>query len=159
MEYKIVKDISIYYLIRAGASKGFTLEFEQKSGLRTVEILTGNLAWFWCWVEENGYTQWFVDKGFIEEDWGSVYRVGDRFEISLSSAFIVKGGIVGNGVGALDKVLLITLGNSVTLVSLISGQTIGYECKFEANGTISKQSMVEMVVAGYGDVALYKKEI
>lgn len=159
MEYRIVNDISIYYLIRAGASKGFTSEFERKSGLDTAEILTGNLVWFWCWMKENGYTEWFVDKGFIEEDWGSVFRVGDRFEILLSSAFTIKGGIVGCGAGALDKVLLITLGNSATLVSLISGQVIGYECKFEADGTISKQSMVEMVVAGYGDVALYKKEI
>lgn len=158
MEYKIVNEISIYNLIVAGASKEMITAFERKACLGVVEDLSksDDIEWFFRWTEYAGYIDWFIEKGFIEEDGGSVYRAGDRFGIVFLGPGVCDAPRLITDV--FEEVMLTDTDGVAKIVSLKTGVVVDASFRYNLDGCITDVGLLQMVRAGYGDYAFYESE-
>lgn len=150
MEYKIVKDISIYNLIEAGASRAMVANFESKNCLRVSEAITASedVAWVFRWIEDHAYTKWFIEKGFIEEVSILRHKAGDKFEILSGVPTKIDGVTMGDYM--CDEVILTNLTGTARTMSLETGIIGGYGCTFAADGTITNEQLKRLVRHNYG---------
>lgn len=160
MEYRIVKPISIYNLIVAGAGEEFVSEFERNLCLRATEILSNpeDVSRLLQWTEIGGHGKWFVREGFMIEVPGMAYRAGDRFDITLSGPDVgaPKRWVARDNV---DKVMLTDTDGVAKIVSLRTGIVVDISYKYDPDGCITEHRLSLMVKAGYGGLSFARKEM
>ena len=155
MEYKIIKGMSIYNLIVAGASKGLIKGFETHTDLKVFEVLmkVDNALYFLNWAKRTENIGWLYNAGFIADVVEERYSAGDRFEI-VSTYTQEELNMAGAPDGVIDEVMLVRLNGDARLVSLRTGEVINvfYEYASE-DGRIADEQLEQMVKDRYGKKA------
>ena len=155
MDYKIIKGMSMYNLIAAGASEGLIKGFEAHTDLKVCDVLmkASRVLNFLGWAKRTENIGWLYNAGFIADVVEERHSAGDRFEI-VSTYTQEELNMAGAPDGVIDEVMLVRLNGDARLVSLRTGevQTVFYTYALE-DGRIADEQLEQMVKDRYGEKA------
>lgn len=166
MEYVFTRDLSIYSLIVAGASKKLVTGLEKELGLKTTTTLPRGLsvAWqFQKWAKKRGHINWLLESGFIAPQLLEDYKVGDKFDIliDVTLRFPVNNLPIGRTevrAVPIKRVGIIQCGTRARLVLDDTREVLNGQCRIDALGYISDKQMRGMVFMGFlGMDVFYRK--
>lgn len=156
MEYRVVRDLSIYNLIAAGASMKLISDFEVETGLKVLAIMPLKLdveSRILKWAKKKKHINWLVDNGFVEQVVELAFKAGQRFTVLRARAHI--GSYLQGAVNCIiDEVVLLGRAKGcMKLVSLRTGVIGEGSCKCAKDGTITEEQVARLVEEQYGVMA------